>query len=34
MHISHGFIAAKTFPSYEVLVVFGQVRVWERKSAG
>jgi len=34
MHISHDFIATKTCPSYEFLVVFGQVRVWNRKSAG
>jgi len=34
MHISHDFIATKTCPSYEFLVVFGQVRVWDRKSAG
>jgi len=34
MHISHDFIATKTCPSYECLVVFGQVRVWDRKSAG
>ena len=34
MRISHDFIATKTCPSYEFLVVFGQVRVWDRKSAG
>jgi len=34
MHISHDFIATKTCPSYEFLVVFGQVRVWDRKSVG
>jgi len=34
MHISHDFIATKTCPSYEFLVVFGQVRVWDQKSAG
>ena len=34
MHISHDFIATKTCPSYEFLVAFGQVRVWDRKSAG
>jgi len=34
MHISHNFIATKTCPSYEFLVVFGQVRVWDRKSGG
>jgi len=34
MHISHDFIATKTCPSYEFLVVFGQVRVWDRKSPG
>jgi len=33
MHISHDFIATKTCPSDEFLVVFGQVRVWDRKSA-
>jgi len=33
MHMSHDFIA-KSCPSYEFFVVFGQVRVWERKSAG
>jgi len=32
MHISHNFIATRT--SYKFLVVFGQVRVWDRKSAG
>jgi len=32
MHISHDFIATKTCPSYEFLVVYGQVRVWDRKS--
>jgi len=31
---SHDFIATKTCPSYEFLVVFGQVCVWDRKSAG
>jgi len=34
MHFSHDFIATKTCPSYEFLVVFGQVRVSDRKSAG
>ena len=34
MYISHDFIATKTYPSCEFLVVFGQVRVWDRKSAG
>jgi len=34
MHISHDFIAIKTFPRYEFLVVFGQLQVWDRKSAG
>jgi len=34
MHISHDFIATKTCCSYEFLVVFGQVWVWDRKSAG
>jgi len=34
MHISHDFIATKTCPSLEFLVVFGQVRVWDRKSPG
>ena len=34
MHISKDFIATKTRPSYEFLVVFGQVRVWDRKSVG
>jgi len=34
MHTSHDFIATKTCPSCEFLVVFGQVRVWDRKSAG
>jgi len=33
MHISHDFIATKTCPSYEFLVIFGQMRVWDRKSA-
>jgi len=33
MHISHDFIATKTCSSYEFLVVFVQVRVWDRKSA-
>jgi len=28
------FYCNKTYPSYEFLVVFGQVRVWDRKSAG
>jgi len=27
MHTSHDFIATKTCPSYEFLVVFGQLRV-------
>jgi len=34
MHISHDFIATKTCPSCEFLVVCGQLRVWDRKSAG
>jgi len=34
MHISHDFIATKTCPSCEFLVVFGQVRVSDRNSAG
>jgi len=34
MRISHDFIATKSCPSYDFLVVFGQVRVWDRKSAG
>jgi len=35
MHISNDFIATKTCPSYEFfLVVFGQVWVWDWKSAG
>jgi len=34
MHISHDFTAKNTCPSYEFLVVFGQVWVWDRKSAG
>jgi len=34
MHISYDFIATKTCPSCEFLVVFGQVQVWDRKSAG
>jgi len=34
MHISHDFIATKTYPSYKLLVVFGQVQVWNWKSAG
>jgi len=34
MHVSHDFTAIKTCPSYEFLVVFGQVRVWDQKSAG
>jgi len=34
MHISHDFIATKTCPSYEFLVVFRQVQVWDRRSAG
>jgi len=33
MHISHDFIATKTCPSYKFLVDFGQVRVWDQKSA-
>jgi len=33
MHIFHDFIATKTCPSYEFLAVFGQVRVWDWKSA-
>jgi len=34
MHISHDFIATNTCPSCEFLVVFGQVQVWDQKSAG
>jgi len=34
MHISHDFIATKICPELEFLVVFGQVRDWDRKSAG
>jgi len=34
MHICYDCIATKTCPSYEFLVVFGQARVWDRKSAG
>ena len=34
MHISHDFIATKTCPSYEFLVIFRQVWVWDWKSAG
>jgi len=34
MRISHDFITTKTCPSYEFLVVFGQVRVWDQKSPG
>jgi len=34
MHISHNFIGTKTCPSYEFLVVFGQVRFGTEKSAG
>ena len=34
MHIYHDVIATKTFPSYKLLVVFRQVRVWDQKSAG
>ena len=34
MHISRDFIATKTYPSYEFLVVFGEVPVWDQKSAG
>jgi len=34
MRISHDFIATKTCPSYEFLAVFGQVWVWDWKSAG
>ena len=34
MHTSHDYVATKTCPSYEFLVVFGQLRIWERKSAG
>jgi len=34
MHISHDFIATKTFPANEFLVIFGLVRVWDRKIAG
>jgi len=33
MHISHDFIATKTCLSYKFLVVFGEVRVSDRKSA-
>jgi len=29
MYISHDFIATKTFPRYEFLVVFRQVWVWD-----
>jgi len=34
MHISHDFIETRRCSSYEFLVVFGQVQVWDRKSAG
>jgi len=34
MSIFHDFAATKSYPSYEFLVVFGQVRVWDWKSAG
>jgi len=34
MHVSHDFIATKTCPSSEVLVAFGQMRVWDGRSAG
>jgi len=34
MHTSHDFIATTTCPSYEFLVVFRQLRVWDQKSAG
>jgi len=34
VHISHDFFATKTCPNYEFSVIFGQVRVWDRKSAG
>jgi len=30
MHVSHDFIATKTCLSYKFLVVFGEVRVWDR----
>jgi len=33
MHTSHDFVATKTCPSYEFLVIFGQLRVWDWKSA-
>jgi len=33
MYSSHDFIATKTCPSFEFLVVFGQVLVWDRKIA-
>ena len=32
MHTSHDFIAIKTCTSYEFLVVFEQLRVWDRES--
>jgi len=34
MHIAHDFIATKTCHSQGFLVVFGQVQVWDWKSAG
>jgi len=34
MHSSHDFFATKTCPMHEFLEVLGQVRVWNRKSAG
>jgi len=34
MHICHDFIATKTCRSYAFSVIFGQMRVWDRKSAG
>jgi len=34
MHTSHDFIATKTCPSCEFLVVFRQVQIWDRKSVG
>jgi len=33
MIISHDFIPTKSCPSYEFLLVFGHVWVWDRKSA-
>jgi len=34
MHVSDDFIARKTCPNYEFPVVFGQVRVQDRKTSG